>query len=436
MGIWIEAMFDLDDELNREIWSRSAAVQVQLDQPRTAVPGTTSAAQALVGDAALPWVPDLVGKRWREPGAVMIFGASYADFFSPFAQRGCVMSTAEYLAPSVATFQRRFISRIMHGDGVYYGKVAELLRSADVPVSRVVLTDLCRASFVKIEGDRADASEGVLRSNADHFARYVAANMPWHHRRIAASGARVIVALGNLAAWGVLDLLALAGWRGHGTPHRRDVGAAAWLKQAGRPPGETPLTHSSGRQLVVLHVPHPSARGGARPADGAPALRRLLGGGQPIEPPSGRRIPALQTHHEEVRSNEQDIDAIWREAFRTAKPLAAAELLAGHPDATSLTRDLVASPSPRLVVAIANAMFNACRPARIDATGAEAARIAWARLLARSDVPFDRPGTKWERLLHALDPMPTWARERVRRMDIRSLGSLSQALIRGPYRRM
>ena len=437
MGTWNEALLDLDDELNQEIWARSPAVQAQLDEPRMGAHGSAAAAQALVGDVALPWVPDLVGSRWREPGALIIFGSSYADFFSPLAQRGRVMSMEEYLAPSAAAFQRRFVSRVMNGDAAYYGKVAELLLTAGVSLSRVVLTDLCRASFVKIEWNRADASEGVLRSHAGHFARYVQANRPWHLRRIDASGAQVIVALGNLATWGVLDLLVGSGWRGNGNARQQGHhDSARWVRQAARPPGQSTLTHSSGRRLVVLHVPHPSAHGSARPADGAPALRRLLGEDPPPAQPEEAGKPRAQPPRRKARPTALDNDAIWREAFKEAKPLAAADLLAEHPDAAGLTRELVASPSARLVVAVANAMFNPCRPARIDATGAEAVRIAWATLLSRRDVPFDRAGTKWERLLDALDPMPSWAKDRVRRMDIRGLGSLSQALIRGPYRQV
>ena len=436
MVTWNEGLLDPDDELNQEIWARSPALQTQLDAPRRGAPGSTAAAQALVGDVALPWVPDLVGSRWREPGAAMIFGSSYADFFSPLAQRGRVMSMEEYLAPSAAAFQRRFVSKVMNGDAAYYDKVAELLQRAGVSLSRVVLTDLCRASFVKIEGDRADASEAVLRSHAGHFARYVCANRPWHLRRINASGVKVIVALGNLAAWGVLDLLMGSGWRGIGNPRQQgEHDSARWVRQTARPPGQSTLTHSSGRRLVVLHVPHPSAHGRARPADGAPALQRLLEGDPSPAPPEEAGNPRVQRARWEARPAAMNNDAIWREAFKEAKPLAAANLLAQHPHAADLTRELVASPSARLVVAIANAMFNPCRPARIDATGAQAARIAWETLRSHRDIPFDRAGTRWERLLDALDPMPNWAKDRVQRMDIRGLGALAQALIRGPYRK-
>ena len=45
-------------------------------------------------------------------------------------------------------------------------------------------------------------------------------------------------------------------------------------------------------------------------------------------------------------------------------------------------------------------------------------------------------GTKWERLVTALDPIPDWAANRLRNMDIMELGSVAEAVIRGPYRRV
>ena len=64
------------------------------------------------------------------------------------------------------------------------------------------------------------------------------------------------------------------------------------------------------------------------------------------------------------------------------------------------------------------------------------AETAWRVLLAAKDTPYSRTGTKWERLVRALEPMPDWAAERIGRMDIEELGALSAALIRGPYRSM
>ncbi len=422
---------------------QSPDLQRNIDPPRTGREGDVGAAQALVGPSPLAWVPDIVGRSWRSPDAVLVFGASYADFFSPFARRRRVMTLKDCLAENVATFQPRFACRVMEGDTAYYDKVRELLRGAGVPVSHIVLTDLCRASFVAIQGGRAVASEQVLRSNADTFTTYVSANRRWHLRRIDDAQARVIVALGRLAARGVIHLLKGAGWSRQG---RRVAGQpkTSWVLGPGPHQTETPLISGTGRRLTVLHVPHPGARGAARPADGAPALRRLLGR-SPSELADPRRTRSKSTDQPRTDSpgagrsgvvSPADHDALWRELFLPARPLPAADLLAQHPRANHLTRELLDGVSAPRVVAIANAMFNPCRPSRLASTGTADARSAWSILLERKDAPFDRRGTKWERLLVALSPMPDWAKARVQRMNIRSLGSLAQALIRGPYRRM
>ena len=376
---WPETQFDPDDRLNREVWAHSPALQQGLDAPRSGANGHTGAAQALVGPVALPWVPDVVGREWRSEEAVLIFGSSYADFFSPFARRGRVMSVRDYRAPSAAEFQRRFIREVMEGDAAYYGKVRELLEVAAVSLSLVVLTDLCRASFVTIEGGRAVSKEKVLRDHADQFDAYVAANRPWHLRRVADSQARVIVALGRLAARGVIHMLDRDGWRrGHGAVDGGRSGGPSWVVGSGPVETETTLVSSTGRRIVLLHVPHPGARGGASPADGAPALLRLLGTrsggpGTSQEPlgPSGR--PSTSPTRVESAS-----DDVWRELFRSAKPLAAGGLLAEHADAARLTCELLDGLSAARVVAVANALYNSCRPSRIDAQGEAAARVAWA----------------------------------------------------------
>lgn len=119
--------------------------------------------------------------------------------------------------------------------------------------------------------------------------------------------------------------------------------------------------------------------------------------------------------------------------FRPAKPLDAAALLAQHPDAHRLTGVLLEGVSARRIIAIANAMFNPCRPSRLGDNPSPVE--AWAILLKRKDTPFSRHGSKWERLLEILEPMPDWAERRIDGMNITELGSVAQALIRGPYKR-
>lgn len=89
------------------------------------------------------------------------------------------------------------------------------------------------------------------------------------------------------------------------------------------------------------------------------------------------------------------------------------------------------------VVAIANAMYNPCRPANLAKSGnAASPQDAWRIILERRDLPFVKADTKWERLVAALGHVPAWAADRIQNMDIQRLGVLSAALINGPYKRM
>ena len=98
-------------------------------------------------------------------------------------------------------------------------------------------------------------------------------------------------------------------------------------------------------------------------------------------------------------------DALWREALRDATPLEAATLLALDPRAREYTAVLLDRVTAARVVAIANAMFNPCRPANLAKAGKPATpQEAWRILLERRDKPYVRAGTKWERLIDALQP--------------------------------
>ena len=80
-------------------------------------------------------------------------------------------------------------------------------------------------------------------------------------------------------------------------------------------------------------------------------------------------------------------------------------------------------------------MHNSCRPANLVSNGLAASEEAWGILLSRRDTAYMQAGTKWERLVTALDPIRDWAAPR-HDMDIRALGRVAEALIRGPYRRV
>jgi hypothetical protein len=251
MSWWRLSAFDEADTLNQRIWEESPGRQTAIFPPRSPEIGMVAAAQALVGPPALPWVPDLVGRRWKEPGAVILIGSSYADFFSPLAGRTNSMGVDNYRkAQGPADFQAIFLQRVVHNDHAYYNKLAELLQAAAIEPEEIVVTDLCRASFVRVKKNEkitlgAAANENVLRTNRTLFQAYLRANSDWHNTRLDEGSFAVIVALGDLAYEQVKLLI----------EQRAKNGA-------------------SFKRPYVLRAPHPGNRR-RRPVDVAECLQQL-----------------------------------------------------------------------------------------------------------------------------------------------------------------
>ncbi len=80
MAFWDAANLDPEDDINRSIWTTSRAA---LD---------------------LPWVPDLAGSRWRDPGSVFVVGLAYSPFVTGHAGRLRSMKLADY-DPSAEPFE-------------------------------------------------------------------------------------------------------------------------------------------------------------------------------------------------------------------------------------------------------------------------------------------------------------------------------------------
>ena len=164
---WLRAL-DLNDSLNAKIWTESPSLQTEIFPPCWPENGMVAAAQAFVGPPALPWALDLVGSRWREPGAVLLMGASYADFFSPRCRRKRRMHLSHYrAAKGPADFQAAFLRWVVDGDADYYDKLANLLRAAGVEPEWAVITDLCRGSFVSWEAGGTSAKEKEVLQRHD-----------------------------------------------------------------------------------------------------------------------------------------------------------------------------------------------------------------------------------------------------------------------------
>ena len=423
---WPSDSLDLTDPINQEIWRDSPLRQIGIQPPCLGTLGQVGAMQALLGDSALPWVPDLVGSRWRTPGSVLIFGSSYADFFSPLSSRDSKSKTP-YEADNAGAFCRRFAEQVATGDRHYYDPIQTLLKAVGLSPAQVVLTDLNRSSFVEIQQGKTSASESVLRQNGALFSRYIQANQDWHQARLAAFEGRVLVALGGLAAQGVAALLG-----------DEAFACEDWMKRP-RPPTSS-QHHWRGRAFTLIHVPHPAAWG-TNPVDRAGALARALGvqlrRPEDHRPSRRRRVSHAATPSPPpvIAPKRGPLDP-WALAFRVSSPLPAADLLQAHPDATALTQRLFQGEiTAARVVAFCNAAYNRCSSKKLQTLGlAQTPASAWGELLSRMDTPFQRRGTQWERLCEVLDPVPSDVAKRIQGMNITQLCSMARAIIRDVYR--
>lgn len=281
-GTWADEHFDFDDVLNAAIWAESRARGARL----TATTGRASAGgwQDRWAAPPLPWVPDLVGRRWRERGGVVVIGSAYAPFVGGSASRHAAMPLSSYTtARSAAEFGPRFLASVVRPDSSFYGGIGQLLEGLVEP-ERVVLTDLCRASFVEQRPDGFFGGDDVVRRHATVYDQWVDAGADWTLRRVGESGAKVIVVLGDLA-WTTFQRVARKG----GAPVS-DRGWSAF--SVAHPATAAAVVTLGGTERNVLRVAHPSWRNkndtgyaGARRA-----LALLLGVRAPTAPATPRLV--------------------------------------------------------------------------------------------------------------------------------------------------
>lgn len=196
-SFWADENFDFEDSLNASIWSESLVRGARLAQ----IHGAAGAGgwQDRWANPALPWVPDLVGRRWREEGGAVVIGSAYAHFIEDGASRRASMPLRDYEnAKTAAEFGPRFLASVIRPDASYYGKLRILLEGLVEP-ERVVLTDLCRASFVEASSNGFAGGDEVVGRFRDQFDAWVAWSGDWTLSRIQSSGARVVVLLGGIA---------------------------------------------------------------------------------------------------------------------------------------------------------------------------------------------------------------------------------------------
>jgi hypothetical protein len=218
----LQDQFATDDAINEEIWSRSPALQLRIQSPAQLVsPGAIGAQQAMVGDAPLPWVPDLVGKDSRGSDGVIVIGSAYAGFIAERSTRRCALSVGQYSQASTASaFQTLFLRYVVERDSAYYLRVHELLAAGGWCWRHSVLLDLCRTSFVERGIERDKSGDGIVRKQWSLFEKYVDA-ADWTFQRLLESRARIILALGTIAEHGVLRLLS-----------KRGIVASNWVGQS------------------------------------------------------------------------------------------------------------------------------------------------------------------------------------------------------------
>jgi len=216
------ANWKIADEINNSIWSESPGRQVALAaQFPVGHVGAIGGQQAMFAEGGqpggpldpLPWVPDLVGKKSGRKDAVMIIGSAYAPFVTGFTRRARRMSLPDYNIGTWWEFlsgDAGFLQEVV-GDGNgadehnYYSKIATMFNMPGpaFDLERIILTDWCRASFVKRV---AVAADGVIRP--DHggdgictwrvFKEYLLGNCAWHKRRLGKFNGRIVL-LGNLS---------------------------------------------------------------------------------------------------------------------------------------------------------------------------------------------------------------------------------------------
>ena len=149
----------------------------------------------------LPWVPDLVGvKSAKNKRAVMIIGSAYAGFVAGYSWRNFPLPCYRAVAENHwLEFQHLYLNHVVDGDGSYYNKLDALFLGHEARIKEAIITDWCRASFVK----RVEWNHGVRRDQCGDpicrdqgvgvFFQYVDRNLEWHLGRLRAFQGKIIL---------------------------------------------------------------------------------------------------------------------------------------------------------------------------------------------------------------------------------------------------
>ncbi len=245
-----------EDAVNEEIWARSPDLQRRIQPPEALqLAGAVGAQQAMLpGDphGVLPWVPDLFGRSWHEPDALLVVASAYAGFIAECSTRHRCLQIADYRPARTWTeFQRVFVARDVDDDPNYYGPIAQLVATVTgrTESSHLALFDLCRASFVRRGqgGNRSDVSDDrMVRNAADTYNRYVDAGDGWSWRNVSGGDAVRVVALGTIAEHGLLRLFAA-----HGCAVRHSRTGEVWKPIAARHSGAWVARYADSRYRLA-----------------------------------------------------------------------------------------------------------------------------------------------------------------------------------------
>jgi hypothetical protein len=255
MEFWSLDQLDLEDPINIEMWSRSAAEQDRIQPYRGDWQiGDVGAQQAMRFPHRLPWVPDPVGKGWDGRGALLVVGSAYGPFIGGDG-RSHEIEPSEYACCSCAEFGRVFFEKVIQRRP-YYARVAELASAVVDSCRAVALFDLCRVAFVRRALGRDRGGDGVVTQAAQLFTNYVESPTPndWLWRRVLGSEASVILALGTIAEHGVLRLFA----RNLRDPHIRDSADPSIRFDCKRDDHKWPTRYADGRRKLRDRVAAPS----------------------------------------------------------------------------------------------------------------------------------------------------------------------------------
>jgi hypothetical protein len=292
---WSAANFHSSkDSLNRRVSERSPLLTLVIHRGgMLQEAGDIGAQQAMINSTAppLPWVPDIVGTESGDRDAVLFLGSAYSPFFAGFSDRGggATLEAPDPRCYDLTTFCRDFLCRLVSRDAKYYAAIRRICGD-QIPPTKILVTDLCRASFCR-RGDRRDGSaqrfdsggDRVAYENPELFRRYTESLVPrssnW--KRITGTKAVRVVTLGTLAEHGLLRQFHLQGdfsisrfkdpasqWRFRSTldwPKPRPALSGSRVGRWAREQDWWVVRERNAPEARVWHVlpvPHPSARGG------------------------------------------------------------------------------------------------------------------------------------------------------------------------------